>query len=270
MWGSLHFALRADRFTLVDAFAIPALGTEWQRLDPRAALQIFDAFLLRHPGAATALARLLDELDGAPTGSADHRSDRTLIVARVRRELSSTLGRVALLRRDRMELGAPPPQDLEPIVLAEPEPVDELTFITFELFDQTGARLSGMPFELSVGGDVVDSATLTLGHVHHEPLDPGTTGTLRLPEPEPSADQKLVITLKDVAGRPVADQAVEVLLADGTRKQGVLDGSGQLELSGLPRGRALVFFKDAIPAPSITRQKQKLPAAKPAPGAASA
>ncbi len=249
MWGTFAFTLEGARFLLADAFEGDALGAEWSRMEPGAALAVFDALIRRSSDADGVLARILSEVDGRPTDDATTAVGARARRERVMRELGDPVGRIALFERQPPSLSGPAPRDLEPVVLAEPEPEqDEATFITFELFDQTGERLQGLPFELEIDGDVVQTGTLQLGHVHREDSDPGASGTLRLPEEESVTDQSLTIRLTGTDGKPVAAAAFELVLADGTRRTGTLDDAGSTTLSQLAAGKALLSFSDPPPA----------------------
>jgi hypothetical protein len=236
LWGALFFRVRTERYALLEATSIEALGNEWNAVPTHEALTLYDRVLCRDEQRGVSLSRLLAQLEDRVLGAAD---EPAYVEATLREALAS--GRLCMRRSTHKHQG-PPPKQLDPVVLADPEPTEELTFITFDLFDQTGARLEGMPYELEIDGEVVDAGSLALGHVHRDELEPGTQGTLRLPELAPVADQTLVITFIDEQGQPMKGESYELLLADGTRKTGALDDAGRAELSQLPKGKALLSF----------------------------
>jgi outer membrane protein OmpA-like peptidoglycan-associated protein len=247
MSAALVFTLGGERFLLADAFEQHLLGPEWKRVEVERALEVFDALLRNRSDVGPALGRVLTDAEDRVVGSSPADGDPRALRARLERELGHALGRIVLLERDPPALTGPAPRDLDPVVLVEPQQQEELTAITFDLFDQTGARLAGMPFELEVDGELVDRGTVALGHVHREDIDPGAQGTLRLPEVELVAEQTLVITLTDASGKALGGKTFELVLADGATKSGTLDDGGKTELSDLAAGKALLTFSKELP-----------------------
>lgn len=243
MWDRHLFALDGQRFSLTDSFAADEHAREWKRVEPADAAFVVRTYLRRHPESEPLVATIVEHAQAGamatvPVEAAD-------LASLVQLELSAEGGRLLLLRRDAPSLRVPPPRDLTPLVLEEVV-AEPASFITFELFDQHGTRLAGLPYELAIDGEVVDAASMELGHVHRGDLEPGSQGTLRLPEPSPSHDQTLTIELRDANGAAIGGARFTVLLADGSTRSGALDDGGRAELVGLPRGKALVSFDDAL------------------------
>ena len=241
MLGRHLFTLDGERFLLVDAFSRES-GAEWQLVPEREAAFVVASYLRRNPDDTSRLARIIDGAHDVVTSA----TQRSMSARALRDELLRDVGRLVLFRRDPPSLRVPPPRDLDPLVLADVIAPDPLTFITFELCDQTGMRLASIPYELAVDGEVADAGVVTLGHVHRDELTPGSSGTLSFPEPAAVLDQTFKLRLADGNGAGIGGQRFELLLADGSTRSGVLDDSGSAELSNLPRGKALLSFPDPI------------------------
>jgi hypothetical protein len=143
----------------------------------------------------------------------------------------------------------------------EPPPFEEaekiLTWIGIELLGEDCRPLGGEPYRVeSPAGDVYEGRLDEKGRARLDGLDPGRcritfpglderawTSDVRCPETPAARPLPFIgIELVDMAGGPVPNEPFVVVLPDGIRYEGRLDGSGRARLVGVAEGDCKISF----------------------------
>jgi hypothetical protein len=247
------FELGPERYRLTSRHAAalqPQQGQRLHELPGFAARQVLLEVWSSRPELVEPLLQFARGIPGFAAESDRWHYDASALFEILLQDVESWSGStVVLVERGEVErLPLVPAEQVWQELAPAPEPVAELDYIAFDLMDQDGVAISGLPYTLQLPGEApapqgrpsLALPRVAAGHVYRGGLQPGDARFALAPLAVERTTLVIQLSTEDGAGVP--DQAFEVLFADGSRTRGALDGSGHAELPNVPAGDALVRF----------------------------
>lgn len=175
---------------------------------------------------------------GALQGPGEHGPARLHVLLRARPRVAGGFA----------PIGPPPPKPRQSVVL------DKLSFLEFEVLDQHGDPLSGVPYLVTFPDGTPRRGRLNAaGYAFIDKVPPGSYHIAfpqaEQPEEEDEADF-LDIELVTTEGEPLGGFAYVATFSDGSKWEGVLDENGRAHLAPVPPGDYEVKF------PALDAQEQ--------------